>query len=360
MRRGEVSYSKVRALTRVATPETEEQLLEFALAGTAAHVEKLVRAWRRVDRFEAMELGEKHHEQRYLRAYTDEDGMVVVRARLAPEVGALFLKALEAAREALYQRSRESDVSDPVQVSGGQQRADALELLAESALEGALNPGTAGDRYQVVVHVSGEDVSAETSDREGAEALPYKGCHVSAETSRRLKCDSSQLVMTHDSEGGVLDVGRKTRSIHPALRRALQHRDGECRFPGCCQKRCDVHHVEHWADGGKTEIGNLLLLCRHHHRVLHEGGFRVELDADGTSRFYSRRGWLIPEVPPAPLLEGDPAVELTRRNWEVGLEINPSTGLPSWQGESLDLGYAIDGLWRSRRTGSESTEKLDN
>jgi len=94
--------------------------------------------------------------------------------------------------------------------------------------------------------------------------------------------------------------------------------------------------------------------------VLHEGGFRVELDADGTSRFYSRRGWLIPEVPPAPLLEGDPAVELTRRNWEVGLEINPSTGLPSWQGESLDLGYAIDGLWRSRRTGSESTEKLDN
>jgi len=129
---------------------------------------------------------------------------------------------------------------------------------------------------------------------------------VSAETSDRLACDSSQVVMTHDSEGGLLDVGRKTRVIHPALRRALQHRDGSCRFPGCSQQRCDAHHVEHWAEEGKTELDNLLLLCRYHHRALHEEDFRVEIDA--------------------------------------------STGFPRWQGEKLDLGYAIDGLWRSSST----------
>ena len=156
--------------------------------------------------------------------------------------------------------------------------------------------------------------------------------------------------MTHDSEGGLLDVGRKTRVIHPALRRALQHRDGSCRFPGCRQQRCDAHHVEHWAEGGKTELDNLLLLCRYHHRRLHEGGFHVEIDADGISRFYAAAGWKIPEAPPAPRLAGDPAVELTRHNWADGIAIDSSTGFPRWQGEKLDLGYAIDGLWRSSST----------
>jgi len=343
MRRGEISYSKVRALTRVATPENEEELLEFALTGTAAHVERLVRAWRRVDRYEAMEQGDRLLEHRFLSAYTDEDGMLVVRARLSPEVGAVFEKALEAATEVLYKRSLDGEGSSFSEVPIEQRRADALELLAESALEGGLDPGTAADRYQVVVHIN---------DGVPDSAVLENNVRVSAETSDRLACDSSQVVMTHDSEGGVLDVGRKTRVIHPALRRALQHRDGSCRFPGCSQQRCDAHHVEHWAEGGKTELENLLLLCRYHHRALHEGGFRVELDADGISRFYAAAGWEIPEAPPAPRLEGDPAVELTRHNWVDGIAIDSSTGFPRWQGERLDLGYAIDGLRKNLATES--------
>ena len=162
MRQGQLSYSKVRALTRVATSETEAELLEFALSGTAAHVEKLVRAWRRVDRIEAMGEGNRQLEQRYLHAYPDEDGMLVVRARLTPEVGAVFLKALEAAIEVLFKQAQEEQQSDWAEMPAEQRRADALELLAESALEGGLDSGTAGDRYQVVVHVQ-DDVSAETS-----------------------------------------------------------------------------------------------------------------------------------------------------------------------------------------------------
>jgi len=360
MQRGEISYSKVRALTRVATVETEDELLEFALTGTAAHVEKLVRAWRRVDRLEAMEEGDRLHEHRYLRAYTDEDGMVVVKARLAPEVGAVFLKALEAATEDLYQRSRESGESEVSEVPAEQRRADALELLAESALQGGLDPGTAGDRYQVVVHVEApaREQHGQPSSRmpEGAEiedlvsmgGVLENGIHVSAETSWRLGCDSSRVVMTHAPNRSVLNVGRKTRAVHPALRRAVHHRDGGCRFPGCGLDRCDAHHVEHWADGGKTQLENLLLLCRHHHRALHEGGFSVQLDANGTSRFYTPKGALIPEAPASPPLKGDPVAALTRRHRKDGLEIDSSTGLPHWQGEKLDLGYVIDGLRSAR------------
>ena len=379
MKMGEISYSKVRALTRVATPETEDELLTFALAGTAAHVERLIRSWRRVDRLEAMEDDDRRLENRFLKSYFDEDGMLVVQARLSPEVGALFLKALEAANEVLYQQSQEEDGSDWSGVRAEQRRADALELLAESALEGGLDPGTAGDRYQVVVHVnsadstdsrsvvhhldSAEDVAAETSRSKHQGALAggelESGIRVSAETSRRLGCDCGQVVMTHGSEGGVLDVGRKTRTIHPALRRALKNRDGGCRFPGCDLDQCDAHHVRHWADGGRTKLDNLLLLCRHHHRALHEGGFRVKLAADGSSRFFTPTGLPISEAPSAPRLQGDPAVELTRDHWREGLEIDASTGFPSWEGGAIDLNHAIQALRTALDTDAGAIESVE-
>lgn len=188
-----------------------------------------------------MDEGARQQEDRYLRSFPDEDGKLVVQARLTPEVGAVLLKAIEVATEELYQRSRDEDSSGESTVPAEQRRADALELVVESALEKGLDPGTAGDRYQVVVHVDAD---------------------VAAETSRRLACDSSRVVMRHGSDGRVLNLGRKTRAIHPALRRALQHRDGGCRFPGCGSQICDAHHVEPWAEGGKTELDSLLLLCR--------------------------------------------------------------------------------------------------
>jgi hypothetical protein len=149
---GELSYSKVRELTRVATPETEERLLAVGRAGTAEHVERIVRGWRRVDlKAEAQEAA-RQYASRGLQVYQIEDGMMTIRGRLTPEVGTLLLKALAAAREALYQQRREqTPETDPPTME--QQQADALALLAETALHQELDPGPPGERYQVVVHV---------------------------------------------------------------------------------------------------------------------------------------------------------------------------------------------------------------
>src|SRR5881296_3771202 len=160
--RGELSYAKVRALTRVATPETEERLLAVGRAGTAAHVERSVRGWRRVDRHAEARETARQHTSRALHVYEDEDGTVVLRGRLAPEVGALLLRALAAARETLYQQRRgEGTATSPTDASAetpsrAQQQADALALLAETALHHELDPGAPGERYQVVVHVDAE------------------------------------------------------------------------------------------------------------------------------------------------------------------------------------------------------------
>ncbi len=349
MGRGEVSYSKVRAMTRVATPENEEELLCLARAGTAAHVERVVRAWRRVDRIAEAEEAVKQRRERYCRAYPDEDGMLVVRARLPAEVGALLLAALEAAGDELYRRRepgerRGAAVPDP-EPSHGQRRADALGLVAEKALEaigeGPVGRGGAGDRYLVMVHV---DAEALERDSETGQATLESGVRVSAETSRRLACDASRVEMRHGRGGQVLDVGRKTRAISPALRRALDFRDSGCRFPGCGVKHCDAHHVRHWADGGKTKLDNLLLLCRRHHTAVHENGYRVELGAGGKARFYGSRGQPIPEAPAPPRLNGDPVARLRRRHAELGLAIDATTGLPTWDGKPLDLAMAVDGL----------------
>jgi hypothetical protein len=154
--RGELSYAKIRALTRVATPETEARLLGVGRAGTAAHVERIVRGWRCVDRKAAARETARQHASRGLHVHQDEDGMVVLRGRLEPEVGALLLRALAAARETLYQRGRDGAVprlADPDRPTMAQQQADALGLLAEAALAHELDPGAPGERYQVVVHV---------------------------------------------------------------------------------------------------------------------------------------------------------------------------------------------------------------
>src|SRR2546426_1595708 len=226
--RGELSSAKVRALTRVATPETEERLLALGRAGTAAHVERIVRGWRRVDRQAEARETKRRHASRALHVYQDEDGMVVLRGRLAPEVGALLVQALAAAREALYQQRR-ADVSAETPTMA-QQQADALGLLAETALHSGIDPGAPGERYQVVVHVDAPVLA--DPDAPGQSVLE-DGAHVSAETSQRLACDASRVVMRHAPDGQVVEVGARTRTIPPAIRRALHHRDRGCRFPGC-------------------------------------------------------------------------------------------------------------------------------
>ena len=249
LQRGEISYAMVRALTRVATPENEARLLRIAYAGTAAHVERLARAWRRCDRIMEVRDRERAHLSRSAMTYVDEDGMVVLRARLTPELGAGVQRALEAASQHLYQESKNAAPPESVaeEVTTAQRRADALALLAESALDHGLDRGTTADRYQVVLHVEGA-----ADSNQAVLELADGGIHVSAETSRRLTCDASIVTMREGGDTSVLDVGRKTRTIPTPIRRALQARDQRCRFPGCSARRCDAHHVEHWADGGST------------------------------------------------------------------------------------------------------------
>lgn len=342
MRRGRISYSKVRAVTRVATAENEERLLDFALAGTAAHVERLVRAWRRVDRLEGAEDERRRHAGRYLDVAVDEDGMVVVRGRLTPEAGAALRRALEAAEDQLYRAERSEAGSegrdDPLPSTSRQRRADALTLVAETAMSAELDAGTAGDRYQVVVHVD-PDTLLQASER--GQSVLDDGTGVPAETSRRIACDASTVVMQHAGDGATLDVGRKRRTIPPPIRRALSARDRRCRFPGCESRRCDAHHVRHWADGGATRLDNLLLLCRRHHRAVHEEGFRVELSVEGEARFTHPGGWRLLDAPPAPTVSGLPLAPSHERLDEAGIEIGPDTATPDWHGEPLDLPWAL-------------------
>jgi hypothetical protein len=378
MERGELSYSKVRALTRGATAENEASLLEFARCGTASHVERLVRAWRRVDRQEEAEEERLRHDRRYLSLHPDEDGGWALRARLDPEVGALLEQALAWASEQLYGKRPSPETSQ------GQRRADALGLVAEQALAAAGAAPDRGrsrsrmarraDRFQVVLHVERSALEGEPAEvaveaepvvekrpvrpsADGQAVLAASGQRVPAGTARRLACDASVVEMTHGADGNVLDVGRRRRTVPAAIRRALEHRDETCRFPGCGSRYCDVHHVEHWADGGRTKLSNLSLLCRVHHRAVHEGGFRVEIDDAGVVRFRTPWGWLMPAVPAPPPVRaadggaGDAPATLRGDHERAGLEIDGWTPTPDWHGERLDLDWAIYML-RRRRDGA--------
>ena len=130
-----------------------------------------------------------------------------------------------------------------------------------------------------------------------AESEIEEGGNVSAETSRRLSCDAGVVHWLENKKGEPLSVGRKTRTIPPAIRRALNRRDGGCRFPGCtCSRFVDAHHITHWADGGETSVNNLVLLCRRHHRMVHEEGFGLHSQADGRIYFTDPQGHKLPDA----------------------------------------------------------------
>jgi hypothetical protein len=326
--RAEISYSKVRALTRVATPQTEERLLTVAKNGTATHVEQVTRAWRRVDRNAENRESEQQQRSRTLAVYQDEDGMFVIRGRLTPEVGALVRQAITAATDRLYAEGR-LEAPGEYAPTTGQVQADALGIIAEAALHHDLDPGLSGPRYQVVVHVDAAVLA--DADQPGQSVLDEGHC--SAEHSRRIACDAGRVLMKHDADGRVIEVGARTRTIPSAIRRALQHRDGGCRFPGCPSRFTQGHHIRHWANGGPTTLSNLASLCRRHHRFVHEGGFRVERMPDGSLQFRRPNGWVIPEAPALPNVAG----ELT-----PDAQVDAHTLTPNWDGTRLNLGWAID------------------
>jgi uncharacterized protein DUF222/HNH endonuclease len=283
--RGELSYSKARAVTRVARPETEEQILETAKYATASQLDRILAVWRRAE-LETQDAAERMCALRHADLYFDDDGMLVIRARLAPEEGALFMRAMESARDALWK-------GEPKVGAGA--RADALALIADRSLSVDAAARSGPDRTTIMVHVDAEVLHDTASD---GQSRLEQGPSGPAEQSRRLACDAAVVEVVHGTEGEV-SVGRRTRRISAALRRLLSVRDGGiCVFPGCTHRIVDAHHIVHWADGGATVPENLISACRFHHVRLHEGGFTVELTAAGV-RFRRPDGRLVPMVPAA-------------------------------------------------------------
>jgi hypothetical protein len=315
--RGELSYAKVRALTRVASRETEEELLDLSRLQTAAQLERTVRAYRRVSTQEARE----QLDGAYLNVFWGADGSLEIHGRLAPEDGALLLRALDSLRDSIWKDGRGS--AEP-RASRQASNAEALVAVAESALahEGGTRSG--GERYQVVVHADEFALANGGCELEDGSAL-------APETARRIACDAS-----------VVRDGRRTRTIPPSVRRALRARDGGCRFPGCENRRfVDAHHVRHWAHGGESTLSNLVLLCRRHHRAVHEGGYRV--DAEG--RFFNAWG---KELAPAPPLPRGDLSELRTAD----------ATLQRGTGERLDLAASVDAMLsidrRARSSGGQA------
>ena len=277
---GTLSFSKVRAMTRVATPDNEDMLLNIARHGTAQHVERFVAQYRRVEKLQQPGYAEELHERREVTHYYDSDGCLVIKARLPAEQGELVVKALERAMEQEEAgREDESEERDPIAA----RRADALCEVAETYLNHPGNAGSTADRYQVVVHVQADTAVPSAGQIDN-------GPHVSAVTWARIACDCSLTTIEEDQFGEPLNIGRRSRTIPPPMRRALLARDGGCRFPGCTAHRfCDGHHIEHWCNGGETRLDNLVLLCRHHHRLVHEGGFDCRRSESGEIFFVDQR-----------------------------------------------------------------------
>ena len=260
---GRLSYSKVRALTRVALADNEKDLLAFAEKTTAARVEERCRELRCGT---AASVGDANraHATRSLRVHRDPArGTLTLTVELPLETGELLEKALDRARD-----TTASDTPELVDERWSAQQADALVTIANAYLSGNAPASGTSENYQVTVHV---DQSA-LANGNGRSSLPI-------ESVKRLCCDGDMLAIVEDEQGEPLSVGRKSRAVPTAIKRALRARDRGCVFPGCRNTRfVDAHHIQHWSAGGETRLDNLMLLCSRHHRLVHEGGFRIERD----------------------------------------------------------------------------------
>lgn len=320
--RGLLSYSKVRALTRVATAETEHDLLGLARDASTAQLERILRAYRRAMPADADAAVRAYH-NRSLTWRSTEDGDLVVEVRLPPEQGAALKAAVEAHLEP-YDVSGETSIA--------QRRADALTAIVDAATTAGASEGQATVVSNVVVHA---DLDLLCGDTDTGACHVEAGDRLALETLRRLACDCAvDLVVEHDGE--VLDVGRRTRTIPPAMRRAVLARDGHCVWPGCADRIIDVHHLEHWTEGGHTKLSNLGGLCKAHHWHAHEGGFDIERLADATLRVRRPDGREVKA--PAPAVEGS-CDDLVHSNTDLDVTADAIT--PRHPEARIDFDYVV-------------------
>ena len=324
----------MRAITRIANADNEAHLVEMALAATAAFIEKIARKYRQVERLQAADQALALYVNRSLTYYWAEDGALVVNGRLTPEQGAVLIQAMERA-DGWIESSRDEPRAA--------RNADALTALAERYL--AVPPtsdagASTADRFQIIVHVPAGTLLADGAiDPDDPPAIE-DGPAIAPETVRRLACDVRIIPLLEAANAEALAIGRKTRTITPALRRAVKRRDAGCRFPGCTNTRfVDGHHIRHWADGGETRLDNLVTLYRHHHRLIHEGAFTVERTVRGAFLFYDPRGFVVPAT--AERRSRGNVQSLFDANVELGIEIDPQTTIPDWYGERPDYDHIV-------------------
>jgi hypothetical protein len=408
---GRLSYAKIRALTRIATPDTERGLAEIAGPMTGNQLERFARAHRQVSHADDANAGIR----RRLTWRFDDDGSLAGTFRLPPLQGAVLLQALRAAAGDLEHPHPGHDDADGVPARTAPDReqpapahpadpgnplepgqpavagsrrpaavtstnmADALLVICETFLAGQAAAASDPEVYQVIIHVGTDalppagqvgapasgpgvqpdqtpdgvsaetpapgpaDVSAETpapARTPGHPADPAR-CHVedgpaiSVTTAQMLGCTAALSWMLHHRDGTILDLGRRRRRPTSAQRRAARERDHcRCRYPGCQSRRTDLHHIQHWANGGPTSLDNLINLCKRHHMLIHDRGYYIAARPGGTFTFYQPDGTLLPTSPALPAPTG--IIEDCH-----DADITPGTIIPYWYGERLNLDYAI-------------------
>jgi Domain of unknown function (DUF222)/HNH endonuclease len=225
---------------------------------------------------------ERRFDRRRLHLSATLDGMVRVDGELDPVTGQTVITALRAVEDADVRSpvghrpgEQHGPSADPDARAPAQRRADALGEICRQWLDLADRPLVSGERPHVVVTMDIASLERRAGRRRDLEDLG----RIDGQTARQLACDANVTRVITEGSSQPLDVGRKTKVVPPALRRAVAVRDGGCAFPGCDRPSswCDAHHVRHWADGGTTSIDNLVLLCRRHHRLVHHRRFTVEM-----------------------------------------------------------------------------------
>jgi hypothetical protein len=335
---GALSYSKVRAITRVATASTEKELVELAMVLSAANLERTVRTLERALAERTDEEMARVEAQRGADHWRDDHGVNTLLLRMADEEMAAVWSVVSYVRDLDFAAAK-AELADP-EAKISTRRGHGLPLL--DSLLGALELGMQravegefelAERYQVIVHYEGEP----TVDGSGYVTLG-NGIRLHPKTASQLGCDAG-IQLAHSCEDGGMHLGRKIRTFTRNQRRAIAFRYPVCGFPGCEVRavRCQFHHVVPWENGGLTDIENGVPLCRHHHRAVHQGGWRMFKEGGGTIVVIAPDGRRLRGDPPVTTV-ADAQASLEEVHARLGVEVTLVE--PALERGSID--YVID------------------
>jgi hypothetical protein len=279
---GDIGIDKTVQLARFATPATEKYLLRWAKRVTARTIRRKAD---RAERRAISETAEVDKDRSLTWWLFDDDRRVAIEALLPAAEGMMAVKAIERLAE---RKLKDPDIDESAQGSEDpaptidQRRADALVELCSQSIDADFD----ADRATVIVHA---ELSAILGDGTGCEI--DGGPVIHAEVVRRMLCDGRLESVITDGDRGVVGLGRASREPSPHLYRKVLQRDGGCTFPGCGSRRyIHAHHIWHWIYGGPTDLDNLTIVCGFHHRLIHERGWHVHVNDDGSTIWFRPDG----------------------------------------------------------------------